>query len=40
MADKEGKIKKLPKPITETYKILQELKSIHDTLKEILRELR
>lgn len=43
MAEKEKKPKKTPKPakpVTEGYKILQELKALHDTMKESLQELR
>ena len=39
MAEKEKEPKKTPKPVTEEYKILQELKAIHDTLKAMLKEL-
>lgn len=39
--DKRGKRQPKPaQPATEGYKILQELKAIHDVLKDILKELR
>lgn len=40
MDKKEKEPKKPPKPATEAYKILQELKAIHDTLKKIFEEMR
>lgn len=39
MAEKEKAPKKPPKPATDGYKILQELKGMHDTLKAMLKVL-
>ena len=39
MAGKNKEPKKPPKPATEEYKILQELKALHDIMRLILKEL-
>lgn len=39
MAQKDKEPRKPPKPATEEYKILQELKALHETMKLILKEL-